>query len=269
MKRRFFSLPVIALFLLVFGSCSHGEDTAPKKTFVLVHGAWQASWVWDKVKSQLEQKGQHVLVVELPAHGDDQTSPATVSIDAYRDKVIEAMNKVQGKVILVGHSMGGMVVSAVAEKIPGSIEKLIFIGAFVPADGQSLLDLATTDHQSQLGASLIPSADQLTLDVKHENIISIFCADAAQADQDLMLQKYRVEPAIPFTNKAQLTPTGFGRVDKYYIHTLQDHAIGMDLQNQMVTAAGITKTYSINSSHSPFLSQPDEVTKLLLTIAAR
>ncbi|MBV8389589.1 MAG: hypothetical protein JO080_07315, partial [Mucilaginibacter sp.] len=64
-----------------------------------------------------------------------------------------------------------------------------------------------------------------------------------------------------------LTPTNFGRINKYSIHTLQDHVIGPKLQEQMIADAGITQVFPINSSHSPFLSMPDTVTALLLKIA--
>ncbi len=82
-----------------------------------------------------------------------------------------------------------------------------------------------------------------------------------------MLANFRVEPAIPFGNPVTLTDANFGKVDKYYIHTLQDHAIGIDLQNRMADAAHITKIFSLNTGHSPFLTQPDEVTKILFSIA--
>ena len=267
MKKILISMLMTAIAVLSITGCSHDSPLLPSKTFVLVHGGWQAPYVWQVVKHQLEARGQKVIVVELPAHGDDFTSPANVSIDVYRDKVIDVMQGIGGRVVLVGHSLGGVVVSAVAEKIPAKIEKLIYIAAFIPANGQSLLDLASTDQQSLLGPNLIPSKDQLTLDVVHDNIISIFCQDARPDVQQLVLEKYRVEPAIPFTNKVALTDENFGKVDKYYIHTLEDHALGLDLQNQMVLAAHITKVYSLNTSHSPFLSQPDEVTRLFLSIA--
>ncbi|MBS1598338.1 MAG: alpha/beta fold hydrolase [Bacteroidetes bacterium] len=236
------------------------------KTFVLVHGAWQAPYVWNTVRTELENAGQHVVLVELPAHGDDTTSPALVSIDVYRDKVIDAINKINGKVVLVGHSMGGVVVSEVAEAIPGKIEKLIFIGAFVPANGQSLLQLAGADQQSLLGPALVPSKDQLLLDVMKDSIINIFCQDGSSATQQLLLDNYRAEPAIPFTNPAVLTSGNFGSVNKYYIFTLLDHAIGINNQHAMAQAANIMQTYSVNTGHSPFLSKPDDVTKLLLQI---
>jgi pimeloyl-ACP methyl ester carboxylesterase len=159
--------------------------------------------------------------------------------------------------------MGGMVVSAVAEKAPDKVEKLVFIGAFVPANGQSLLDLAGQDHQSHLGASLIPSADQLTLDVKRDSIVPVFCHDAPRSIQQEVVSKFRVEPAIPFTNKATITNNGFGKVDKYYIHTMQDRAIGIDLQQRMASAARINKTFTVNTGHSPFLSRPMDVVNIL------
>lgn len=256
---------IIVISLLM--SCSHTGTFPPSKTFVLVHGAWQAPYVWQAVKTELEANRQKVVVVELPAHGNDTTSPADVSIDVYRDEVVDAIKGVSGKVILVGHSMGGVVVSAVAEKIPNKIEKLIYIGAFVPANGQSLGELAATDAQSHLGPNLIPSKDGLTLGVVHDSIISIFCQDALPAVQQIVLEKFRAEPSIPFSNTVTLTDAKFGKVAKYYIHTLQDHAVGIDLQNRMASAAHINNIYSLNTGHSPFLSQPVQVTKLLLSIA--
>jgi pimeloyl-ACP methyl ester carboxylesterase len=266
MKKKLSFVLLVASLLCVFSGCKKNEGVKPVNTFVLVHGAWQGPYVWANIKTQLESKGQKVIVVELPGHGDDTTAPVTLSINAYRDKVIGAINKTSGKVILVGHSMGGVVISAVAEQIPGRIKKLVYVGAFLPANGQSLLDLALQDTQSMLGASLIPSADQLTLDIVRPNIVSIFCQDGSDDVKNLVLSKFKVEPAIPFTNKAILTDGSFGKVDKCYINTLQDHAIGINLQNQMLAAAHITKVYSINSGHCPFLTKPDELVNIFFDI---
>ncbi|MEO6813764.1 MAG: alpha/beta fold hydrolase, partial [Ginsengibacter sp.] len=230
MKKKFMQWLLLTAVITFSAGCS--KDHSPSiNTFVLVHGAWQAPYVWNTVKSELEKAGQKVIVVELPAHGDDLTSPAEVSIDVYRDKVISAIQSNNGNVILVGHSLGGVVVSAVAEKIPSEIKKLIYIAGFLPANGQSLIDLANQDAQSLLGPALIPSKD--LLDVRRDAITSIFCQDGSDAVKQLVLDNFRPEPAFPFTNPVTLTDANFGKVDKYYIHTFQDHAIGIDLQNRM------------------------------------
>ncbi|WP_374950128.1 alpha/beta fold hydrolase [Mucilaginibacter sp.] len=250
----------------VFASCSKDNHFKTVKTYVLVHGAWQGAWVWQDVKLRLENAGQKVVVVELPAHGDDQTAAGAVNLNIYRDKVVAAIRALSGNVILVGHSMGGMVITAVAEAIPDRIEKLVYIGAFLPSDGQSLGALAATDAQSLLGPNLVSSADQLTLDIKRDQVTNIFCQDGSDPVKALVVSKFRVEPAIPFGDKVTLTASNFGKVDKYYIHTLLDHAVGIDLQYRMVKAAGITKTYSLGSGHCPFLSMPDKLTATLLDI---
>src|SRR5438045_8597130 len=127
MKKNLTIISFLLCIWFVFAGCSKEDHRIPVNTFVLVHGAWQGPYVWNDVKALLESKRQKVIVVELPAHGDDFTAPAAVTINAYRDEVLRAINKTSGKVILVGHSMGGVVVSAVAEAIPDRIQKLVYV----------------------------------------------------------------------------------------------------------------------------------------------
>jgi pimeloyl-ACP methyl ester carboxylesterase len=267
MKKILLMLLFAAMSSVVLISCTKDDDdvTPVVKTYVLVHGAWQAPYVWDAVKASLQKQGAQVLVVELPGHGADQTAPLTLTVDVYRDKVVDAISKVNGKVILVGHSLGGIVISEVAEKIPAKIEKLVYIGAYLPVSGQSLLDLANTDADSYLAkpGNLIPSADQLTLAINHDQLANIFIQDGSEAIKAQVIQNYRAEPAIPFTNKITLTAANYGSVDKVYVKTLQDHVISPALQARMLGATPIKTTYQLNTSHSPFLSKPDSVAILL------
>jgi len=267
MKKMRLILSILMATALIVVGCDDDDDNDRAETFVLVHGAWQAPYVWDQVKADLEKQGHYVIVAELPAHGSDNTPPQNTSLEVYRDAVVASLQSRSEKVILVGHSMAGMVISAVAEKSPSKIKKLIYIGAFAPKNGQSLLDLAFTDAQSQLGASLIESEDHLTLDVKRESVASLFCQDASAAVQEKVLNNFEPEPAIPFTNAVVLTEANFGSVEKYYIHTLKDNVIGQNLQNMMATQVNVKQKYSLNTGHSPFLSAPEEVTKLLLEIS--
>jgi pimeloyl-ACP methyl ester carboxylesterase len=268
MKTTIVSLLSTAFAFFAFASSAKDEDTTdkPKNTYVLVHGAWQAPYVWDAVRTDLVRKGNTVIVVELPGHGTDKTPAHTLSLDVYRDKVIEAIANVNGKVILVGHSMGGTVITHVAEKVPSKISTLVYIGAFLPASGQALTDLAYSDPGSKLGPALVPSADQLTLDVKRDNLTDLFINDGLAAAKEQVVTNYRAEPAIPFTNKVTVTDSNFGSVDKVYIKTLQDSVISPALQDRMIDAAGIKTIYKVNTSHSPFLAQPHAVSDLLLKI---
>ncbi len=262
------TLLTAAIAISSLASCKKNDDNPDTnhQTYVLVHGAWQAPYVWDAVRTELTSKGNKVIVVELPGHGSDTTATYTLSIDAYREKVIQAISPLNENVILVGHSMGGMVITAVAEKIPSKIKKLVYIGAFLPSDGQALIELANSDPDSKLGPLLIESPDRLTLDVKADSLTYLFINDGNAAVKQQVIDNYRAEPAIPFTNKVALTSENFGTVSKAYIKTLQDVVISPGLQDRMIAAAGIKSVYTVNTSHSPFLSQPKAVSDLLLTI---
>lgn len=261
MKKTIFTLLSAAIAISVFSN-----ESTKKNTYVLVHGAWQAPYVWDAVRNELTKAGNKVIVIELPGHGNDNTPTHTLSLDVYRDKVIEAISKIEGKVILVGHSMGGMVITEVAEKAPSKISKLVYIGAFLPATGQALTDLAYSDPDSKLGPLLRPSPDQLTLDVVKDSLTYLFINDGTQTDKEKVVANYRAEPAIPFTGKVTLTNENFGAVEKVYIKTMNDIVISPGLQDRMIAAAGIKTIYQINSSHSPFLAQPNLVAELMLKI---
>ncbi|GGD52865.1 esterase [Emticicia aquatilis] len=268
MKKLVLMLLSAASSVFAFASCTKDDTTpsAKSQTYVLVHGAWQAPYVWEAVRADLTKAGNQVIVIELPGHGTDKTPLHTLTLDLYRDKVVAAITQLNEKVILVGHNMGGMVVSAVAEKIPSKINKVVYIGAFLPTNGQALVDLAFSDPDSKLGPNLVESADKLTLDVKKENLISLFINDGSQNVKESVLTNYRGEPSIPLTNKVTLTPQNFGSVEKVYIKTLQDVVVSPGLQDRMIAGAGIKTIYTVNTSHSQFLSQPTEITNLLAKI---
>ncbi|AYL96938.1 alpha/beta fold hydrolase [Mucilaginibacter celer] len=273
MKKLIFILFAVATATIMFSSCSKKNDVKPSpKNYVLVHGAWQAPYVWEAVKATLISEGNNVTVVELPGHGSDQTVPSTLTLNSYRDKVLGAISNVNGKVILVGHSLGGMIISAVAEQNPSKIEKLVYLSAYLPTSGQSLLDLALTDAGSSLGDTvngqkvLIENDAIGILDVLHDQITNVFIKDGSTQAKNLVLQNYRSEPLIPFTNPVTLTAANFGSVPKIYIKTLQDRVVSPGLQNRMIAAGNVKTVYQLNTSHSSFLAKPDSVAILLTKI---
>jgi len=261
---------LIAALILGMGmlSCKKSETTRAPQTFVLVHGAWQAPFVWDSVKAQLTRAGQNVIVVQLPGHGTDTTNPGLITMNSYRDQIVTAIKGISGKVILVGHSLSGYAISAAEETIPNRIDKLVFLAAYIPSAGLTPDSLAHTDAQSHIGNVLLTEPDSLpVLGIDRDSITSIFCPDAPDALKAKVVANYRPDPIIPFIDTVGITAVNFGRADKYYIHTMKDEVIGIDLQNRMAQTAGIKKVYSLNTSHSPFLADPNSVTATLLTIA--
>ena len=196
------------------------------------------------------------------------TSVAGITLSSYSAKVISVIEAQPSKVILVGHSMGGMVISEVSEKIPSKIVKLVYLAAFLPKSQQSLLEISSADKQTLLPAALEFSADQTTVSVKKDNLVAIFCQDGSETIKQILLDKNRTEPLLPLTQKVTLTDANFGSVPKFYIRTVNDKAIGITLQDQMITTTPVKKVYSLNAGHTAHLSHANEVSKIIEEISA-
>lgn len=253
------SLTILLIGAVLTTACKEEQD---ESTYVLVHGAWSGAYAWDKVAPLLEAEGEQVITVELPAHGKDDTPVAQATLQSYVDKVAEAVTAQSGQVILVGHSMGGIVISEVADSIPDRITTLVYLAAYLPQDGQTLLQLSEQDSESLVGANLEFSEDFSRASVAEGKIVEIFCADCDEADQQRLVERHRAEPSDPLGTPASLTER-FKQVPKVYIETTQDRAVGNLLQKSMYQAAKVEQTYLLNTSHSPFLTVPEELVTIL------
>ena len=112
-------------------------------TFFLVHGAWQAASTWDLVTPILQAAGHAVTIPRLSGLENDShlLSPA-IGLQTHIDDVIRVLNRENLQdVTLVGHSYAGMIITGVAEHALDRLTQLVYVDAFIPSDGQSVLDL--------------------------------------------------------------------------------------------------------------------------------
>jgi pimeloyl-ACP methyl ester carboxylesterase len=111
-------------------------------TLVLVHGAWQSNGTWDLLAPLLEKRGHRVIKPVLSGLGTDRSrlSP-DITLQQHVEDVLVELSKSPDRVIVVGHSYAGMIISGVAERNPTQVRRLVFLDAFIPEDGQSVLDL--------------------------------------------------------------------------------------------------------------------------------
>lgn len=258
---------ILALALSVIGFTSQAQKTNNKNltTIVLVHGAWSDATAWQAVIPVLKAQGHEVIAVNLPGHGNDATSFANISLQSYVDVVKNAIGD-RKNVILVGHSMAGLVISQVAEEIPGQIKALVYLAAYLPQNGESLLSLAKQDADSYVGKYL--QIDQATGSaiVAKDGVTDVFAADAPAQVGDYLANNIKPEPLAPLATPVTLTDGKFGSVKKVYIHNTNDHAVSFTLQQTMVKNNGhISKEYSLPSSHTPFVAMPDKLAAILLT----
>jgi pimeloyl-ACP methyl ester carboxylesterase len=256
---------VMAMSVLGFTTQAQKTNNKNSATIVLVHGAWSDATAWQAVVPLLKAQGHEVIAVNLPGHGTDATSFANISLQSYVDVVKNAIGD-RKNVVLVGHSMAGLVISQVAEEMPGQIKELVYLAAYLPQNGESLLSLAKQDAESHVGKYL--QIDQTTgsANIAKDGVIDVFAADAPAKVGDYIANNIKPEPLSPLATPVTLTDEKFGSVKKIYIHTTDDHAVSFTLQKTMVKNNGhVSKEYSLPSSHTPFISMPDRLAAILLT----
>ena len=204
-----------------------------------------------------------MITVNLAGHGKDTTSFANITFQTYVDQVKAAIGT-RTNVVLVGHSFAGLVISQVAEEIPTQIKELIYLAAALPHNGDSLLGLAQGDPASHIGKFLTVDKEHGAAIIAKEGAADIFAADAPQQAQDYIAANIKAEPLAPLATPVHLTDENFGSIRKVYIHTANDHAISYPAQQYMVKNSKVAKVYTLQSSHTPFISMPDKLADILV-----
>ncbi|SMX31597.1 alpha/beta fold hydrolase [Actibacterium lipolyticum] len=231
---------------------------------VLVHGAWNTAESWQFIVPLLRDAGHDVTAITLPGHGNDPTPPAEVGLSTYATYVAGVLRDGE-PAFLVGHSMGGMVISAAAELAPEQVRRLIYIAAFIPQDGQSLLDLIKT--QSALGISkAVQRGPEGATVLNPELAADALFQDASPELRDAALKGLTHQPNRGQIEPAHVTAERFGTLPRSYILCLQDRTVTPELQRAMLAAAPGTETYELDCGHVPQLTAAPQLAALLNTI---
>ena len=231
--------------------------------FVLVHGSWFGGWCWDEVASRLRAGGHRVCAEDLPGHGQDMTAVAACTLDAYVEQVCATVDSLPGPVVLVGHSMGGVVISGVAERQPGRIAKLVYVAAYLLREGESIQSISEWAPHSPVRSHMAPAADWSSVAFRDEGLADTFLSDCAEDLVRRAAALNRPEPTAVFHTPTRVTAERFGAVPRTYIRTLGDRALSPALQDRMLAATPCAPVLDIGTAHCPMLAAPDELAALL------
>lgn len=130
-------------------------------TFVLVHGSWQGGWIWDQVAVRLRAHGHAVLAPTMPGHHRPDEERADLGHEDLVEAVLVTLDDAgPDPVVLVGHSLGGAVISQVADRRPDRIARLVYCAAFVLCDGEAIADVLPAEFAAPLRALAQASPDR-------------------------------------------------------------------------------------------------------------
>ncbi|BCY10010.1 alpha/beta fold hydrolase [Actinoplanes sp. L3-i22] len=230
-----------------------------KPTVVLVHGAFADSSGWNAVVRKLQQDGYPVVAAANPLRG--------VASDAVAVKAL--LDSIDGPIVLVGHSYGGMVVSQAAAGDP-DVKALVYIAAFVPAAGDNAAELSAQFPGSTLGQTLhpVPLPDgNVDLYVDQKLFPQQFASDVPAAEATLMAVAQRPVTAGAL-NEDATGPQAWQTIPSYYLVADADRNIPPAAQHFMADRAHSVVRDVKGASHAVFVSQP-KITAAFIEKAAR
>jgi pimeloyl-ACP methyl ester carboxylesterase len=235
------------------------------KNYILVHGAWGAAWEFNKVKKMLLADGNNVIALDLPGHGENKVSIEKVTMEAYVQAVVDVVNDFDNKVILVGHSLAGAIISQVAELIPDKIDRLIYVAAILLSDGESALSVMQNDEGGELLANIIFSDDQSFATLAENIVRNILLNDV---NDEVLLSEIVPEFLMkqstePFMASAQLSQDMFGSVKKYYVKASIDKVLSPSLQDKMISNWKVERVFTLGSGHFPLTSMPKNLVDVI------
>jgi pimeloyl-ACP methyl ester carboxylesterase len=274
------------------------ERRGPRVAAVLVHGAWHGAWCWQLVAPELAARGVLPLALDLPGHGlrarfapgcahwsrdpervaSDPSPQSDISLDEYAEAVLGALSCARAagceRVALVGHSMGGIAITAAAERAPGEVSQLVYLAAFMSAPGVAMLEYIRSPENAdeQVRALVRAPPEQVgVLRIDPRNPDPAYRAQLKTAfyhdvdDARFAAAAHLLTPDVPLRPvlaAATATLPNWGRIPRAYLRCSEDRAILPALQDRFIreadawTGTNRTAVRTLKSSHSPFLSDP-------------
>jgi pimeloyl-ACP methyl ester carboxylesterase len=222
-------------------------------TVVLVHGAFHDGWCWELVRSALDERGVPNQALDLPFTG----------LEGDAEAVGKLLDAIDGPVVLIGHSYGGMVISRAASG-RDDVAHLVYLCAVMVGED---VDLATAMTTSDELMSAIVAGDDGAMHVKSEVAPAVFYHDCdAELTATAVGHLRGMDFGVIQDSDATLPPAAWKQIESTYVVCSDDQTIAPESQRKMATKAQHVVEW--DTSHSPMLSRPELVADLLAELAA-
>lgn len=264
MKRLVAALVLLLAFTGLLASpaaSASSESTGPKPTVVLVHGAFADASGWNDVIRRLQRKGYTAIAPANPLRGVPSDS-------AYIAEVLQAID---GPIVLVGHSYGGIVITNAATGNP-NVKALVYVAAFAPDEGEPLIVLQTKFPGTKLGLEALDVRPYTQPDgkesfdgyIKQDLFRDIFAADLPASTAAVMAATQR--PGDLHTLEQPSGPPAWKTIPSWYLVAKHDQVIPAAAQRFMAERAG-ARTREVNASHVAMISRPEDTANLIAAAA--
>lgn len=233
--------------------------------FILIHGAWQEGSCWEPLANQLTLKGHTVSCPNLPGHGQNVIPLSKVTYELYYKSIEEEIINYKGgkELVLVAHSMSGILAAPLLDEYSERISHLFLIGALVAQAGKSLKDITLSGGQSDIPSLLSINKENNTQSLDPKKVKKAFYHDCIDEIANLAVSKLQAQPMEPLTKCITWKDSGKTVSKRTYIFCENDNIVHPTTQ-QKILEDYPCKTIKLQSGHFPFLSQTEKMVEILV-----
>ena len=272
-------------------------------SFVFVHGGWHPASYWRPVMDALAGEGHRSYAVDLPGSGAHTAYPdswinrtptsfvtehspnAHITQDQRTQAVVELVEQAAldsgAAVVLVGHSLGGLTVTAVVERIPEKLSMVVYLSAFMLPPAMTALDwiLGPSMTESMVASVLVNNPAAIgahRIDYRSEDseyaarVKATFAADVEESVWARHVKTlYCDEAAAVYVMPSPASAAGLGRLPRHYIRCTEDHAVPLTGQDYLIAAVdkalpGTTTVHTMKCGHEPVLNELPQLIHILI-----
>ena len=226
-------------------------------SLLCLHGGAHGAWCWERVLPHLEIPAR---AMDLPGRGTRPALLESVTLDDWVDAVVDEIRRSgDAPTTLVGHSLAGITMPRVAERIPDLLSHLIFVACTVPEEGRTVLEDLAPDVELLAKENLDNPA---AMKMPDEIAIAMFCNDMNPEQTKFVLDHLVPEAWKPMQTPSRLAGLRNG-IPTTYVKLLRDQSVPPELQDKMIRNIGSPRVVVMNSGHNVMISQPQALAQRL------
>ena len=236
------------------------------QTFVLVHGAWHGGWCWSRVADRLRAAGHQVFTPTQTGLGERRhLLSKDITLDTFRTDIVNVIEAEElSKIVLVGHSFGGLAISGVADVIPERIRHLVYLDSLMVEGGKSPFDSLPADVVAARRKLAEESSGGLSLPNPPASAFGVLDAH----DAEWVKRRLTPHPLSTYTSKQNIKGPVGNNLPRTYIHCTNPSYAALQASRDWVKAQAGWRWAEIATVHDAMVTAPDELAKMLMGVSS-
>jgi pimeloyl-ACP methyl ester carboxylesterase len=249
-------------------------QTMKVNPFVLVHPAWHGGWCWKKITPLLQKAGHRVFTPTLTGLGErSHLARPEIGLEVHVSDIVNVLNyEALRDVVLVGHSSSGAIITGVADRAAGQIAHVVYLDAFVPENGQAVLDLVAPERRQALEDLVKKEGEGWLLPrfaaPPWPTIVREMWGVTDEGDARWMVDRLGPTPIGHFRDPVNLTSPAARALARTYVRCPRYPSARFDEHAAMAKRTSGWRFRELQTSHHPAVTAPDEVANLLLEVVS-